>query len=189
MRNGRSQFSAISMGFPPDSRRLSTISIAFLSFSISFGQLQSVLINFLGGHFGPKKKYLAPPPPNSPTRCRHPPGPSAPPPPGEPPPPPPGIFNKNRPAPLPTARTPLPPPRAEKKIKNIRNVHQVLISFNQFDSVKNAGIDCRLEGGEDNRQQMVSEPFLCSLCSGGNFAGHLSRYVMKATSLKLKSPP
>ena len=35
---------------------------------------------FLGGHFGPEKKYLAPPPPpNSQIRCRHPPGPSAPP--------------------------------------------------------------------------------------------------------------
>ena len=42
MRNGRSQFSVISNGFPPDSCR---ISIDFLSFSISFSQLQSILIS------------------------------------------------------------------------------------------------------------------------------------------------
>ena len=43
MRNHRSQFSVISMGFPPDSRRLS---VHFYRFSVVFNQFQSVLINF-----------------------------------------------------------------------------------------------------------------------------------------------
>ena len=45
-RYATNSFSAISMGFSSDSRRIQSISIEFLSFSISFSQLQSVLINF-----------------------------------------------------------------------------------------------------------------------------------------------
>ena len=43
MRNRRSQFSAISHGFPPDSRRLSSVSIGF---GVIFNQLQSILMSF-----------------------------------------------------------------------------------------------------------------------------------------------
>ena len=43
MRNRRSQFSAISMGFPPDSRRLS---IHVDRFAVIFNQFQSVSVNF-----------------------------------------------------------------------------------------------------------------------------------------------
>ena len=46
MRNRRSQFSAISMGFPQILNDFQSTSIKFLSFSISFGQLQSVLITY-----------------------------------------------------------------------------------------------------------------------------------------------
>ena len=46
MRNRRSQFQAISMGFPPDFRRLSIHFDRFWSFSTSFSQFQSILINF-----------------------------------------------------------------------------------------------------------------------------------------------
>ena len=45
-RNRRSQYSAISMGFPQMFVDFQSISFDFLSFSISFSQLQSVLINF-----------------------------------------------------------------------------------------------------------------------------------------------
>ena len=43
MRNHRNQFSAISMGFPPDSRRLS---IHFGRFSVIFNQFQSISVSF-----------------------------------------------------------------------------------------------------------------------------------------------
>ena len=46
MRNGRSQFSAISMVFPQILVDFQSISIDFLSFSISSSQLQSILISF-----------------------------------------------------------------------------------------------------------------------------------------------
>ena len=76
-----------------------------------------------GGNLGPEKKYLAPPPPpNSP---RTPSRPLASPPPLGRPHPPPGIFNKKSDR-LPSWRLglPLPLPGAEKKLKNIRKVHQ-----------------------------------------------------------------
>ena len=75
--------------------------------------------------FRPRKKIFSPPPPNSPIRRRHPPGPSAPLPPGDPPP---GIFKKKiNPPPPGASDSPFPLPE-QKKIKNIRNVHQVLRS-------------------------------------------------------------
>ena len=78
----------------------------------------------LGGHFGPEKQKISPPPPkNSPLHRRHPPGHSAPLRAGDPPP---GIFNKrSTPAPPPPRCLGFPVPLPEqKKIKNIRNVHQ-----------------------------------------------------------------
>ena len=71
----------------------------------------------------PKKKNLTPHPPqkNSPDRRRHPPGHSAPPPLDNPPW---GFSIKPEPPPPWSSSSPFPPPRAEKKIKNIRNVHQ-----------------------------------------------------------------
>ena len=77
----------------------------------------------LGGDFGPEKKYLAPPPhPNSPQTPSRP-APRLPPPTRETPPP--GIFHKKSPPPPPGAsHSPFPSPE-QKKIKNIRNVHQV----------------------------------------------------------------
>ena len=71
----------------------------------------------------PKKIFSPPPPPkNSPIRRRHPPGPS---PPWKTPPLV-GFSIKTGPPPPPwPIRLPLPPPRPEKKIENIRNVHQV----------------------------------------------------------------
>ena len=77
----------------------------------------------LGGHFGPEKMFFAPPLPlNSPTHRRHPPSPSTPPVLEGPPP---GILNENRcPHPLPAPWTPPSALPEQKKIKNIRNVHQ-----------------------------------------------------------------
>ena len=95
------------------------------------GQLQNrktprnVWIAILGGRFGHEKKKFSPPPNNSPIRRRRAPGPC---PLLENPLPPPAIFNKKPfPPPPPGVLDSLPPPRAEK-IKNIRNVHQELIS-------------------------------------------------------------
>ena len=68
--------------------------------------------------FRPRKKIFSPPPPNSPMCCRHPPGPSAPPVRETPP-----LGTFNSPPPPRTADSPFPLPE-QKKIKNIRNVHQ-----------------------------------------------------------------
>ena len=69
---------------------------------------------FLGGNFGPEKKYLAPSPQ---IPLKHPPGPS-------PHPPPPaeetpllGFSMTMRPPPLPAPRSPLSPPPSRKKLK------------------------------------------------------------------------
>ena len=70
---------------------------------------------FLGGHFGPEKKYLAPPPPpkfladSLPALWETPPG---------------SVKKKNRQHPILSPRSPPCPPPSRKKIKNIRNVHQ-----------------------------------------------------------------
>ena len=78
----------------------------------------------LGGHFGPEKKYLAPPPPPIPQFAADtlpPPRPS----PSWRPPPLVEFSIKNRPPPhLPAPRSPPFPSPEQKKIKNIRNVHQ-----------------------------------------------------------------
>ena len=70
------------------------------------------------------KRIFSPPPPNSPICRRHPPATSAPPPPRHPPC---GIFNKqSRPPPPGASNSPFPLPE-QKKIKDIRNVHQVSV--------------------------------------------------------------
>ena len=76
------------------------------------------------GISAPKKKNLAPPPPNSPQTPSRPLPPPPPPPAGETPPL--GFSMQNRP-PLPPGPlgSPFPSPEQKKKIKNIRNVHQV----------------------------------------------------------------
>ena len=80
-------------------------------------------LQILGGRFGPEKKYLAPPPPKKfPADTL----------PATPPPlcwenaPLLAVFNKNRRPPPPgTSPPPFPSPE-QKKIKNIRNVHDWL---------------------------------------------------------------
>ena len=77
---------------------------------------------YLGGHFGPEKKYLVPPPklPKSAQTPSRPLGPSWRPPPLV------GFSIKNLPPPLPApSDSPFPVPQ-QKKIKNIRNVRQVI---------------------------------------------------------------
>ena len=84
-------------------------------------------LHYLAGISAPKKIFSPPPPPppNRPNSLQTPSRPPRPPPHpllGEPPPS--GIFNKNRPPSLPVAPgSPFPSPE-QKKIKNIRNVHQ-----------------------------------------------------------------
>ena len=78
----------------------------------------------LGGHFGPEKKYLAPPPPKFPNSLQTPSRPLGPSP--RTPPPLLGFSIKTKPPPpLGDMESPLPfPEQKNKKIKNIRNVHQ-----------------------------------------------------------------
>ena len=82
----------------------------------------AMLRHQLGGHFGPEKKNLAPPPQKIPKFAA---GTLPAPRPSRPsPPPPPGIFNQ-KPIPHPPGASDSPFPLPEqKKIKNIRNVHQ-----------------------------------------------------------------
>ena len=80
----------------------------------------------LGGHFSPEKKIFSPPPPHSPQRPSWPLAPPALTRPGDPPTP--GIFNKkSRPPPSRRLGLPFPSPE-QKKIINIRNVHQEISS-------------------------------------------------------------
>ena len=81
------------------------------------------MITLLGGRFGLEKKNIAP----QKIPQFHLPGPSAPPPPGNPPPFL-GFSIINQPPPAPGADSPFPLPE-QKKIKNIRNVHQDLKPF------------------------------------------------------------
>ena len=77
----------------------------------------------LGGNFGPEEKYLAPLPKFLPNTLPAP----SPPRPTQETPPPLGFSIKKFPPPPPSQclGLPFPLPRAEKKIRNIRNVHRV----------------------------------------------------------------
>ena len=106
-------------------------SLTFFSFLLTVGVF--VYSWKLGGHFGPEKKYLAPPPPKTFLETA-----SWPPPPISWETPPPGIFN-NKPTPAPSWRLGLPFPAPEqKKIKNIRNVHQRNVSKKTLTGSKEA---------------------------------------------------
>ena len=89
------------------------------------------MFSTLGGNFGPEKKYLAPPPqfPANTLPAPRPPGPH---PPGRPPPL--GFSIKISPPDPPGASDSAFPSPEQKKIKNIRNVHQglFLLFFARF---------------------------------------------------------